>query len=193
MSGVIWLIIGGAGLLGFAVGLWAFVRGGFRAGGGQAGAEGDVRLPMTPQQRRAWWGLGIGALMTAALVAVVRAAGPASYHEDRTTRLITLAIFGAGVIAYFVMLAVTRRSAAGIVMDERDRAIVTRALAVALLAGFLTLVAWTIVLTELYWDAKAIPIDYATFILWSTFLAALLGREVGVLMGYAGWHGHGES
>lgn len=193
MSAVGWVLIAAVAGLFFGVGLWSFVRSGFDRSG--AGSEEGVAepLPMTPQQRRAWWGLGIGVLMSVALVAVVTAAGPSSYHADRTTRLITLAIFGAGVIAYFVMLAVTRRSAAGIVTDERDRVIMTRALSVALLAGFLTLVAWTIVLTELYWDERAIPIDYATFVLWSTFIAALLGREVGILMGYAGWHSHGES
>jgi hypothetical protein len=79
------------------------------------------------------------------------------------------------------------------VEDERDRAIRSRALTVSLVAVFLVLAAWAIGLTEYYWDEKAIPIDYPYFILWSAIVVGLLSREVGVLMGYAGWHSHGES
>ena len=191
MSPWIWIIAAAVGFVLFALGLKTFVLGGFHRGG-PSGAE-DVKLPMTQQQKRACWGLAIGAVMSLALVTVVTAAGPADYSRQPTTRLITLTIFAAGVISYFVMLNLTRSRDSEVVIDERDRAIMTRALAVALIAGFLTLTAWVIGLTEVYWEAKAIPLDFPTFILWSTFIAAVLGREVGVLMGYSGWHSHGES
>jgi hypothetical protein len=191
MSPWIWIIAAAIGFVLFSLGLKAFVLGGFHRAG-PTGAEA-VKLPMTQQQKRAWWGLAIGAVMSFALVTVVTAAGPANYSQQPTTRLITLATFAAGVISYFVVLGLTRARDSEVLMDERDRAIMTRALAVALIAGFLTLTAWVIGLTEVYWEAKAIPVDYPTFMLWSTFIAALLGREVGILMGYAGWHSHGES
>jgi uncharacterized membrane protein len=191
MSPWIWIVAAAVGFVLFALGLKTFVRGGFRRAA--SSREEDADLPMTPQQKRAWWGLGIGAVMSIALVAVVSAAGPANYSQQPTTRFLTYAIFAAGFISYFVVLRLTQARESEVLADERDRAIMTRALAVALIAGFLTLVVWVVGLTEVYWEAKAVPIDYPTFMLWTTFIAALLGREVGILMGYAGWHGHGES
>lgn len=193
MTPLIWALIAGVGLILFGAGMWSFVRGGFRAG--PAGAEAGVDVPMAPQQRRAWWGLGIGAAMSAAILAVFIARGPATYYQDQGFRLLTYGLFAVWLIAHLAMLRLTRPPAgeSEVVEDERDRAIRSRALTVSLVAVFLVLAAWAIGLTEYYWDEKAIPIDYPYFILWSAIVVGLLSREVGVLMGYAGWHSHGES
>jgi hypothetical protein len=143
---------------------------------------------------RAWWGLGIAGVAAAALGAIVAMVGPAGYWQNREARLLGWAVALAGGLAYAAMVWVTRARSphASTAIDERDRAIMTRALSVALVAGLFTLVAWTIGLTEVSWGEKAVPIDYLNFVLWSTVLVAVLGRQVGILMGYAGWHGHGE-
>ena len=78
------------------------------------------------------------------------------------------------------------------VLDERDRGIAMRAYAVSFIAAFVALGAWAIGLTEVYWAEGSIPIDYPSHIFWSTFIVGLLSREVGILMGYAGWYSHGE-
>lgn len=182
------------GLVIFGLGMWKFIRAGFPADR-VAAAEGDAELPMAPQQRRAWWGLGIGVVMSAAIVAVFIAYGPATYYLNTGFRLLTYGLFAVWLIAHLTMLRLTRPAAGEpeVAEDERDRAIRTRALTVSLVAVFVALAAWAIGLTEYYWDEKAIPIDYPYFILWSALVVGLLSREVGVLMGYAGWHGHGES
>ncbi|UCF20665.1 MAG: hypothetical protein JSU87_04445 [Gemmatimonadota bacterium] len=195
MSPMYWALIGLLGLILLGFGLRSFVLGGFQRGGSGDPAEGSpVEVPMAPLQKRAWWGLGIGVVISAALAAVVIAAGPENYSQDRGTRLLTYGIFLAGVVGYLIVIRLTRggEAASGILLDERDRAILSRALVVSLVTGFLTLTAWAVALTEVYWEARAIPIDVPSFIWWSTFIAALLGREVGILMGYAGWHSHGE-
>ncbi len=195
MSPMYWALIALLGLILFGFGLRSFVLGGFQRGGSGGALKGSqVEVPMAPLQKRAWWGLAIGVVISAALVAVVIAGGPANYSQDLPTRLLTYAIFLGGVVCYLLVIGLTRggEGPAGVLLDERDRVIMSRALAVSLIAGFLTLIAWTIGLTEVYWEAKAIPVDFPHFILWSTFIAALLGREVGILMGYAGWHSHGE-
>lgn len=169
------------------------MRGGFPADR-PAAAEGDAELPVAPQQRRARWGLAIGTAMSIAILAVFVAHGPASYYQDSGFRLLTYGLFAVWLVAHLTMLRLTRPPAgeSEVVEDERDRAIRSRALAVSLAAVFVVLAAWAVGLTEYYWDEKAIPIDYPYFILWSALAVGLLSREVGVLMGYAGWHGHGE-
>jgi hypothetical protein len=195
MASWVWIAVAMVGLGLAGLGLRAFILGGFV--GGRSAPEADdgvVDAPMPLQHKRAWWGLGIAGAAAAALGAIVAVVGPAGYWQNREARLLGWAVLPAGGLAYAAMLWVTRarspRSSTAI--DERDRAIMTRALSVALVAGFLTLVAWTIGLTEADWDEKAVPIDYPSFVLWSSVLVAVLGREVGILMGYAGWHGHGE-
>ncbi len=197
MTPISWALIAGVGVILFAVGLWSFVRAGFPAGhpAAAAGPEGDVELPVAPQQRRARWGLAIGVVMSVAILAVFVSKGPSTYYQDTGFRLLSYGLFALWLVAHLTMLRLTRRAAgeSEVVEDERDRAIRTRALTVSLIAVFLVLAAWAIGLTEYYWDEKAIPIDYPYFILWSALVVGLLSREVGVLMGYAGWHGHGES
>jgi hypothetical protein len=120
MTPLIWALLAGIGLILFGAGLWSFVRGGFQDR--PAGAEGGGEVPMSPQQRRAWWGLGIGAVMSAAILAVFIAYGPATYYQDLGFRLLTYGLFAVWLIAHLVMLRLTRPPAgeSEVVEDERD-------------------------------------------------------------------------
>jgi uncharacterized membrane protein len=190
MDSMLWIVIAVIGLALCGLGLRFFVTRGF------SGARGTTRnLPMAWQQRRAWGGLVLGLVVLAALVTVVVVGGATTFSQNRQLRLLTLAIFFAGMIGYLVILAVTRPrgSDVEIAVDERDRAIMARATSVALVVGFITLIGWTVGLTEAFWDQAAIPIDFPTYVLWTTAGASLLGREIGILMGYAGWWSRGES
>lgn len=197
MKSLTWILIAGVGAVLFGVGLWAFVRAGFPAGRpvAAAGSEDDAELPVARQQRRARWGLAIGTVMSVVILAVFVTKGPATYYQDTGFRLLSYGLFAVWLVAHLTMLRLTRPAAgeSEVVEDERDRAIRSRALTVSLIAVFVVLAAWAIGLTEYYWDEKAIPIDYPYFMLWSALVVGLLSREVGVLMGYAGWHSHGES
>lgn len=195
MAHWIWPSIAIVGLGLMVLGLIRFIRGGFPAGrAGRADDDGGPSLPMPLQHRRAWWGLGIAASVSAALAVNVTIAGPADYWQNREARLLGWAVLLVGGLAYAAVLQVTRaRSSRSVTaIDERDRAIMIRALSVALVTGLLTLVAWSIGLTEAFREEQAIPIAYPSYIMWSTLLVTLLGREAGVLLGYAGWHAHGE-
>ncbi|UCC71949.1 MAG: hypothetical protein JSV86_16510 [Gemmatimonadota bacterium] len=195
MTPLIWALIAVLGLIVFGLGLRSFVMGGFPDSAPGGDEEGRADVPMAPQQRRAWWGLGIGLVMSVAILAVFIAKGPWTYYQDRGMRLLVLALFGVWLVAYFVMRALTGAKAgeSEVVMDERDRLIQVRALSVSLVAVFLVLAAYAIGLTELYWEEKAIPIDAPYHTLWSAIVVGVLAREAGILMGYAGWHSRGES
>jgi hypothetical protein len=70
------------------------------------------------------------------------------------------------------------------VVDERDRAILARSLSVESMIVLLSLVVWTVVLTEVYWDEGVAPVGYFQLLFWSTFVGGAFGRSLGIVMGY---------
>lgn len=189
VSTVVYLSIAILGGILVVVGLFRFIRAHFELPHRMA-AEGTSRIdpnpPATPLGRRAWWGLLIGSVTAMSLVSLLTANGTSAVFENRGTRLLFLAIGLGGMVAYSVMVLVTRRSVAEHeeLMDERDRMIMAKAPSVQLVAGFITLIVWVLVLTEVYWKAKAVPIHFLDLILWSTFLVCVLARSVAILVGY---------
>ena len=61
---------------------------------------------------------------------------------------------------------------------------ISRSLSVESMIVLLSLVAWTVVLTEVYWDEGVAPVGYFQLIFWSTFVAGAFGRSLGIVMGY---------
>jgi len=153
-----------------------------------ASPEVPERPPMASEERRAWWSLSItGIFVVAALVlAVVK--GPEVFL-DATGRRPTTALMLGTALAYIVGLLITswihRRER--VVVDERDRLIMLRALGFSWIAVLTALAAWSVVLTEAYRGAGAIPPAYPYLVFFSTLMVGIGSRDIGTLLGYAGW------
>lgn len=186
---VIYMTVAIVGGILFAAGLIKFLRAHFERSHRMAGEEEagtDRTVPRSPIEQRAWWGLIITLTTAIVLSWVLLAHGSTSFFINRGTRLLFLAISFGGMIAYLTMLLVTRQrvSRQEVLMDERDRMIIDKAPSVQLVAAFIALGTWTLVLTEVYWEEGQIPLLFADLILWSTFLVCVLARFVGILLGY---------
>lgn len=81
---------------------------------------------MSPLQKKAWYGLGVGIVMSLAIVVVfIIKGGVTAYTEDQSMRLLMAAIFLGGLVTYFVIMHLTLRKPGQV--DERDRVIMGRA------------------------------------------------------------------
>ena len=69
-------------------------------------------------------------------------------------------------------------------IDERDREILARSFSVESMLVILSLAAWTVILTEVFWDEGAVPLGYLQLIFWSTFILGAFGRSLGIVLGY---------
>ena len=68
-------------------------------------------------------------------------------------------------------------------VDERDRLILGRTPVVQLWAVIFSLVIWTIVLTESYWD-QGIPPIFMYLVFMSTLIVSAVAQSIGILIGY---------
>jgi hypothetical protein len=69
-------------------------------------------------------------------------------------------------------------------MDERDRAVLARSFSVESMVVLVSLVAWTVGLTEAFWDEGSIPVAYLQLLFWSTLVGGAMGRSLGIVLGY---------
>ena len=141
-------------------------------------------MPPAPLERLGWIGLGATVVVGFGLAVLVLLVGTDFIDENTTARGIfwLLMILGFGVWAppWYVI----KRRSGGVVVDERDRAILARSLSVESVIVLLMLVTWTIVLTEVYSDDGVLPVAYLQLNFWSTFIGGAFGRSLGIVMGY---------
>lgn len=138
---------------------------------------------MAPLQKRAWWGLGVGLAFGIALLLVFIIKGDVTtFNEDLSYRLTVSALWAGGLIAYLIVMSVTLRRRGQI--DERDRLILDRATKTQLWALVITMVAWTLSLTEIYWDKGSIPIIYLYLIFMSVQIVNTIAQSLGIIIGY---------
>ena len=141
---------------------------------------------MTPLQKRAWLGLGVGVAMSLAILAVFIARGVASFDDDLVLRGITYVVCIGGLLIYAGALRIKRRKSgpSEVLVDERDTEIVRKAAMAQLWAVLLSLFIWAIALTESYWGQKSIPIVFAYLIAISGLIVSILAQAIGILIGY---------
>jgi len=138
---------------------------------------------MAPLQKRAWWGLGIGLVFAIALVTVfINKGGIATFNEDQGFRIIIDILWVGGLIANLIIVNLALRKRG--MVDERDRLIMDRAPRVQWLAVVFSLVAWTIALTEIYWEQGQIPVVFLYLIFMSILIISTLAQSIGILIGY---------
>jgi len=141
---------------------------------------------MTPLQKRAWFGLAIGVVMVAAILAVFIVKGVAAYDEDKGMRLIVMGLFVGGLALYALTFSFTRRKSgqAGVLRDERDEVVMRKAVNVQLWSVIISLVVWMIVLSEIYWDRGQMPVIFLFLIAMSSLIVNMLAQAIGILIGY---------
>jgi hypothetical protein len=138
---------------------------------------------MAPLQKRALYSLVVGVVLAIALIMVFILKGDVTtFDEDQGFRLIVYALWIGVPLAYLIIVNLTLRKPEQI--DERDRLIMAKAPRVQYLSVLFSLVAWTIALTEVYWDARQVPVIYLTLIMISILIVSTLAQSIGILIGY---------
>jgi hypothetical protein len=138
---------------------------------------------MAPLQKRALYSLVIGVVFTIALILVFIVKGDVTtFDDDPGFRFIVYALWVGVPLAYLIVVNLTLRKPEQI--DERDKLIMARAAKVQLLAVIFSLVAWVIVLTEVFSVRGQVPVIFLTLILISTLVVSTLAQSLGILIGY---------
>jgi hypothetical protein len=141
-------------------------------------------LPTTPLEKLGWIGLGVTTAVGFGIATLVAVVGATGFQENGAARVtFTLLMFG-GIAVWSVSWYLISRRGDGAVVDERDRAILARSLSVESVVVLLSLVAWTVALTEAFWDEGALPLGYLQLVFWSTLIAGAFGRSLGIVLGY---------
>jgi len=141
---------------------------------------------MTPQQKRAWYGLTIGIVWAVAIVAVFVAKGATAFDEDAGMRATAYLLFIAGVLAYVAMLYITgwRMRRQGVIMDERDRMILRKVPVYQMFAVLLTLATWAVALSEVYHDQGQVPVVFTWLMFYSAIIFNIVFASAGTLIAY---------
>ena len=138
---------------------------------------------MAPLQRRALYSLVIGIICTITLIVVfVTRDDITTFYKDQGFRLIVSALWIVVPLVYLIMVNLTLRKSEQI--DERDRLILARAPKAQYVAVLVSLVAWTIGLTESFWEEGQVPVMYITLMMLSTLIIGTIGLCFGILIGY---------
>jgi hypothetical protein len=139
---------------------------------------------MAPLQKRALYGLAFGVVWAVAIIVVfIVKGGVGTFSEDQGFRLIIDGLWVGGLIFYWILMLTLRKQRQ---VDERDRLVLGRAPVVQLWAVIFSLVIWTILLTESYWD-QGIPPIFMYIVFMSTLIVSAVAQSIGILIGY--WRG----
>jgi hypothetical protein len=148
-------------------------------------APGET-LPTAPIQRAARWSLVVSLPLMLIAGGVIASEGPTVYQDDDTIRLLVTGLLIASLftLAAPMLVAGIWSSRGDDKLDERDRAILSRAPAGQAGAMLVVLAVWTIALQESFRGQPGIPHEFLYLIFWSCALVSLLASNVGILMGY---------
>jgi hypothetical protein len=174
---IMWIITGIVGAAAVMIGLFRFA-----AAWRPQPDRGD--LPTTPLERLGWTGLWVTGAVGAGMVVLAATNGAARLYENDASRRIFTILLLVGIAVWAAVWRVVSRPQGGAVIDERDRDILARSFSVESVVVILSLVLWTVVLTEVYGDEGAVPIGYLQLIFWSTFILGAFGRSLGIVLGY---------
>ena len=138
---------------------------------------------MAPLQKRALYSLFIGLILAVALIVVFIMKGDVtSFDEDLGFRLIVYALWISVPLVYLILVSPTLRKPRQV--DERDKMILDRSAKIQLGAVIMSVLAWVIVLTEVYWAQGQVPVVFLTLIIISTLIVSTLTQSLGILIGY---------
>ncbi|MFH0768961.1 MAG: DUF2178 domain-containing protein [Chloroflexota bacterium] len=138
---------------------------------------------MAPLQKRALLSLVSGLVVTIALVVVIIIqGGVTTFDSNRNLRLFMYTVLIGVPLIYLVLVNPILRKPR--LVDERDRVIIERSSRTQWLAVVFSLAAWTIALTEIYWDQGQVPVAFLNLIFVFTLIISTLAQSFGILLGY---------
>lgn len=141
-------------------------------------------VPMTALETLGWVGVAVTGVLGAGLGILVAIVGVTDFQEDDTARFIFWLMLIVGIGVWAAAWAALRRRTGGVVADERDRAILARSFSVESMVVLVSLVVWTVTLTEAFWDEGAVPVAYLQLLFWTTLIGGAMGRSLGIVLGY---------
>jgi uncharacterized membrane protein len=129
----------------------------------------STQVPSAPFQRLALTSLASALAPALTAVAVFFYAGPSGFEARPGVRVLVQLLGVMPVVAGAAPLAIARRRAAQgrLVLDERDGDILREAPAAQSWTLLILVVAWTLILTEQFWTAGAVPIGWLAVMSWS--------------------------
>jgi hypothetical protein len=140
---------------------------------------------MAPLQKRAFYGLIVCVLWAIALVVIfITIGGIDSLVADRGSEAWLVGTLIAGFLAYVITLVVTRGKRGEVTMDERDRAILSKARATQLWSAMLTLAVWAVSLSRIYSEPGLLPVQCLYLITMSTWIVVVVTENAAILIGY---------
>lgn len=155
------------------------------AGASQGDIESGEKIPMALLQQRALWNIlsifiGIAIMFWLFLGHTVT-----DFFQDTALRIsLTVVLTATLLVNLFLMLPTTKKGKWAKHFDERDELVLNRASNFQIIGILILSVIWTVGLTEYYWDAGSIPIDFPYLMFWSNFLMLFLSRSIGIVYGY---------
>lgn len=176
MNGL-WIKLAVVGTVLLVWGLWKFART-FKPDAELGG------IPPSPMEKLARVGALISGIVGLGLGGLIAVEGVTAFDSSPEVRAIFALLILTGVGAWFGAWFLTNRRRGGLVLDERDRSILSRSLAVESAVVLLSVLVWTVTLTEAFWNEKTVPLEYIQLLFWSTFILAVLGRSLGIILGY---------
>jgi len=173
----LWILLAALGGLLMLTGLVRFVQ-------SVRPQPGMKDTPTTPLETLGWVGVGVTGALGLGLVLLISVTGVTGFHEEPTARFVFWLMLGSGIGLWALAWTYVRRRSGGIVVDERDQAILARSFSVESMLVLLSLVTWTVTLTEVFWDEGSVPIAYLQLLFWTTLILGALGRALGIILGY---------
>ena len=138
---------------------------------------------MAPLQKRALVSLVIGVIFAAAIAVIFITQGDVTvFDEDAGLRWTVYALWVGVPLQYLIAMKLTLRKPGQV--DERDKLIMERAPRIQFLAVLFSLIAWVIVLTEVFRDQGQVPIIYLTLMMISALVVGTIALSLGILIGY---------
>ena len=141
-------------------------------------------LPATPLERLGWVGLATSGGVLAGMAILILVFGVEGMQEESLARILLWLVLLTGVGVWAFAWYSTKRKQGDLVLDERDRAVLARSFSVESMVVLVSLVVWTVGLTEVFWDEGSVPIAYLQLLFWTTFIGGAMGRSLGIVLGY---------
>ncbi len=144
--------------------------------------------PMSPLQKIAWAGLGVGVLQSLGIGAIFATQGGAAvYWEDDRMRLQVIGVFIGGLVLSAVLHGLAQFKA-----DEREHAVLAWGPRIQSAAVLVTLALGNIFLAQRFHDEGAIPVVYSYLGFGVVFIVHMTANFVGILLGFGATRLHGQ-